>query len=76
MGRALELAEKASQLDEVPVGALVVLDGEVIGEGFNQTISSRDPTAHAEMVALRKAARRIDNYRLVNADLFVTIEPC
>lgn len=76
MARALKLAEKARELAEVPVGAVIVLDDEVIGEGFNQTITSNDPTAHAEMVALRDAARRIGNYRLVNADLFVTIEPC
>lgn len=76
MMRALELAAEAKLRDEVPVGAVVVLDDEIIGEGFNQTIFTRDPTAHAEMVALRAAAERLNNYRLVNAALYVTIEPC
>jgi len=76
MQRALALAEQARQLGEVPVGALVVLDGQVIGEGFNQPISAVDPTAHAEIVALRRAAQRIGNYRLTGAELYVTIEPC
>lgn len=76
MNRALALAEQARDLEEVPVGAVVVLDGTIIGEGYNQTITANDPTAHAEMVALRCAARQVDNYRLVNADLYVTIEPC
>ena len=76
MQRALALAEQARQLGEVPVGALVVLDGQVIGEGFNQPISAVDPTAHAEIVALRHAAQRIGNYRLTGAELYVTIEPC
>lgn len=73
---ALELAEQAAVLGEVPVGAVVVRDGEVIGRGWNQPISGQDPTAHAEIVALRDAARRVGNYRLVDADLYVTIEPC
>jgi tRNA(adenine34) deaminase len=76
MRAALRLAEAARERGEVPVGAVVVLDGTVIGEGFNQPISSHDPTAHAEVVALRDAARRIENYRLTGATLFVTIEPC
>ena len=76
MQRALALAEQARQLGEVPVGALVVLDGQLIGEGFNQPISAVDPTAHAEIVALRHAAQRIGNYRLTGAELYVTIEPC
>ncbi|TCK03057.1 tRNA adenosine(34) deaminase TadA [Marinobacterium mangrovicola] len=76
MEKALELAERAAGLNEVPVGALVVLDGEVVGEGWNQPISSCDPTAHAEILALRDAASRVGNYRLVGADLYVTIEPC
>ncbi|MBD3647255.1 MAG: tRNA adenosine(34) deaminase TadA [Pseudomonadales bacterium] len=76
MDRALELAEKAGELDEVPVGAVIVLNGEVIGEGYNQPVTANDPTAHAEMVALRDAARRVGNYRLVDADLYVTVEPC
>ena len=73
---ALELAGQARQLDEVPVGAVVVCDGLIVGSGFNQPISARDPTAHAEIVALRAAARELGNYRLTGADLYVTIEPC
>ncbi len=76
MRAALALAERAAALGEVPVGAVVVRDGEVIGEGWNQPISGQDPTAHAEIMALRDAARRVGNYRLVDADLYVTIEPC
>lgn len=76
MAKALELAEQASAAGEVPVGALVVRDGIVIGEGFNQPISSCDPSAHAEIVALRDAANKIGNYRLTGCDLYVTIEPC
>jgi tRNA(adenine34) deaminase len=73
---ALEFGRTARQRGEVPVGAVVVLDGVVIGEGFNQPISTNDPTAHAEIVALRDAAKRIGNYRLTGASLYVTIEPC
>jgi tRNA(adenine34) deaminase len=73
---ALELAGQARQRGEVPVGAVVVLEGSVIGEGFNQPISAQDPTAHAEIVAMRKAAARLGNYRLTGAELYVTIEPC
>jgi len=76
MRRALRLAEKARERGEVPVGAVVVLDGEVIGEGFNQPITLQDPSAHAEMLALRAAAKHIGNYRLQDASLYVTIEPC
>ncbi|WP_240914352.1 tRNA adenosine(34) deaminase TadA [Microbulbifer sp. SH-1] len=76
MQQALGLAAKAAELGEVPVGALVVLDGEVIGEGFNQPITASDPSAHAEVVALRAAARHMNNYRLPGATLYVTIEPC
>ena len=76
MRRALGLAVEAREMNEVPVGALVVMDGEVIGEGFNQPIASCDPSAHAEMVAVRSAAMRIGNYRLQGASLYVTIEPC
>ena len=64
------------ELNEVPVGAVVVLDGEIIGEGFNQPISTNDPTAHAEMVALRDAAKSVRNYRLTGADIYITMEPC
>lgn len=76
MTRALELAGRAEALGEVPVGAVVVLDGEEVGSGFNQPISGTDPTAHAEIMALRDAAARVGNYRLNNASLYVTIEPC
>ncbi|WOX07315.1 tRNA adenosine(34) deaminase TadA [Microbulbifer pacificus] len=76
MQQALGLAARAAELGEVPVGALVVLDGEVIGEGFNQPITASDPSAHAEVVALRAAATHMNNYRLPGATLYVTIEPC
>lgn len=76
MRRALELADLAEQAGEVPVGAVIVRDGEMLGEGFNQPISSHDPTGHAEIVALRAAARHQQNYRLPGATLYVTIEPC
>ncbi len=76
MERALDLAARAESLGEVPVGALVVLDDEIIGEGWNQPISGCDPTAHAEIMALRAAAQHQRNYRLPEAELFVTIEPC
>ncbi|HEX6162538.1 MAG TPA: tRNA adenosine(34) deaminase TadA [Vicinamibacterales bacterium] len=76
MRMALEQARAAGANGEVPVGAVAVLDGRVIGEGFNQPISSNDPTAHAEIVALRAAARTVGNYRLTNATMYVTVEPC
>jgi tRNA(adenine34) deaminase len=76
MGEALALAAEAAARREVPIGAVVVLDGRVIGRGFNQPISSGDPTAHAEVVALREAARTAGNYRLAGATIYVTIEPC
>ncbi len=76
MAKALALADAASAVGEVPVGALVVLDGEIIGQGFNQPITGCDPTAHAEIVALRQAALAQSNYRLPGAVLYVTIEPC
>lgn len=76
MARALELAANAEALDEVPVGAVVVKNGEVIGEGFNQPISSHDPTAHAEILALRSASRTEGNYRLTGSTIYSTIEPC
>lgn len=76
MQRALELAREAAARGEVPVGAVVVKEGAIIGEGFNQPISARDPSAHAEVVALREAARRLGNYRLDGATLYVTLEPC
>ena len=76
MTRALELARQARDRGEVPVGAIVVHEGAVIGEGFNQPISLADPSAHAEMQAIRMAARRLDNYRLLDATVYVTLEPC
>ena len=76
MRAALDLARRALERGEVPVGAVVVVDDVIVGEGFNQPIAAHDPTAHAEIVALRDAARRIRNYRLSGATLYVTIEPC
>ncbi|MFU8814240.1 MAG: tRNA adenosine(34) deaminase TadA [Pseudomonadales bacterium] len=76
MRRALELAELAAAAGEVPVGAVVVLDGSIVGEGYNRPISATDPTAHAEILALRDAASRLGNYRLTGATLYVTMEPC
>ncbi len=76
MREALRLAEQAALAGEVPVGAVVVKDGEIVGRGFNQPISRHDPSAHAEMVALRDAAARLGNYRLVGCELYVTLEPC
>lgn len=76
MAEALRLAAIARERGEVPVGAVVVRDGVVIGEGFNQPIGTTDPTAHAEIVALRDAGLRTKNYRLTGASLYVTIEPC
>ncbi|MEZ5493952.1 MAG: tRNA adenosine(34) deaminase TadA [Pseudomonadales bacterium] len=76
MQRALALAQQAAAKGEVPVGAVLVREGEVIGEGFNCPISSNDPTAHAEVMALRDAAKRAGNYRLPNTTLYVTVEPC
>jgi tRNA(adenine34) deaminase len=76
MRRALELAKEARLRGEVPVGAVVVLDGAVVGEGYNQPIGAHDATAHAEIVALREAGRKVGNYRLTGAVLYVTIEPC
>jgi tRNA(adenine34) deaminase len=76
MAEALALARRAEAEGEVPIGAVVVLDGRVIGRGFNQPIGAVDPTAHAEILALREAAAAVGNYRLVGADLYVTLEPC
>jgi len=73
---ALDLAREAAAADEVPVGAVVVIDGTVVGRGFNQPILRHDPTAHAEIMALRDAAARIGNYRLPGSTLYVTLEPC
>lgn len=76
MREALELARQGAQLGEVPVGAVLVKDGEIVGRGFNCPISGHDPSAHAEMVAVRDAASRLENYRLVGSTLYVTLEPC
>jgi len=77
MSHALELARHAEARDgEVPVGAVLVLDGKIIGEGWNRNISASDPTAHAEILALRDAGRRLGNYRFPGAELYVTLEPC
>jgi tRNA(adenine34) deaminase len=76
MRRALGLARRAALENEVPIGALLVLGDEVIGEGWNRPISEHDPTAHAEIVALRAGARRLRNYRLERSTLYVTLEPC
>jgi tRNA(adenine34) deaminase len=76
MRMALALADRAADAGEVPVGAVVVRDGELLGEGWNQVITARDPSAHAEIVALRMAASRVGNYRLPGTILYVTIEPC
>lgn len=76
MGRALTLARRAAAVGEVPVGAVLVRENEVIGEGWNRPIGTCDPTAHAEVVALRAAAAQIRNYRLIDSTLYVTLEPC
>jgi len=76
MSRALELAQRAAEYSEVPVGAVIVHQGNIVGEGYNQPISSCDPTAHAEVVAMRQACVSLNNYRLTGCELYVTIEPC
>ncbi|MDO9243684.1 MAG: tRNA adenosine(34) deaminase TadA [Rhodocyclaceae bacterium] len=76
MGVALDLARQAATLGEVPVGAVVVSNGEIVGRGSNQPIGRHDPTAHAEVMALRDAAARLGNYRLPGCTLYVTLEPC
>jgi tRNA(adenine34) deaminase len=76
MAEALRLAREGAVMGEVPVGAVVVRDGEIIGRGFNAPISRQDPTAHAEILALRDAARHLGNYRLPGCELYVTLEPC
>ena len=76
MTAALELAREAGACGEVPVGAVVVLNREIVGRGFNQPILRHDPTAHAEVMAMRDAASRLGNYRLIDCELFVTLEPC
>ena len=76
MRHALTLADKAESIGEVPVGACVVLNGELIGEGFNTPITDNDPSAHAELRAVKEAASTVQNYRLIDATLYVTLEPC
>lgn len=76
MRHALRLAERAGEEGEVPVGAVVVKDGQVVGEGWNRPIVDHDPTSHAEIMALRAAARALSNYRILDTTLYVTLEPC
>ena len=76
MRTALALADEARERGEVPVGAVLVMDGEILGRGYNQPVSRNDPTAHAEIVALREAGRQSGNYRLPGSTMYVTIEPC
>ena len=76
MTEALELARRARDASEVPIGAIVAIGDAIVGRGFNQPLSARDPTAHAEIVAIRAAARHVGNYRLTGATLCVTVEPC
>src|SRR5690554_4599190 len=76
MRQALLLAEQGAAMGEVPVGAVLVYQGEIVGRGFNQPIMTHDPSAHAEMQAIRQAAVNINNYRLPNTTLYVTLEPC
>jgi tRNA(adenine34) deaminase len=76
MRQALDEARLAQERGEVPIGALVVIDGKVVAKGYNQPIGSQDPTAHAEVVALRAAAKALSNYRLPGSTLYVTLEPC
>lgn len=73
---AQQLAEKAEALGEIPVGAVIIKDDQIIGEGWNQSITLNDPTAHAEVMAIRDAGRRVNNYRIVDSTLYVTLEPC
>jgi tRNA(adenine34) deaminase len=76
MGRALEQAQLALELGEVPVGAVAIYENQIIGTGFNRKESDQDPTAHAEMIALRQAARKLGNWRLIGVTLYCTLEPC
>lgn len=76
MEKALTFAKKAASKEEVPVGAVLVANNEIIGEGWNHPISANDPTAHAEIVAMREASRKLKNYRLTGTTLYVTLEPC
>lgn len=76
MQAAIDCAKQAEAQNEVPVGAVIVADNKIIAQGWNQTIQQHDPTAHAEMIALREAGKELQNYRLLNATLYVTLEPC
>ena len=76
MQRAYELAQQAEAIDEIPVGAVIVSDGKIIAEGYNLSICNNDPSAHAEMVAIRQAGQAINNYRMLDCTLYVTLEPC
>ena len=76
MQQAFALAKKAEQDNEIPVGAVVVYQGKVIGRGYNQSITTNDPSAHAEMLAIREAGQQLNNYRLIDCTLYVTLEPC
>lgn len=76
MNHALSLADKAESIGEVPVGAVIVLDNKIIGEGYNRSIIDNDPCGHAEIIAIQAAAKNIDNYRVLNATVYVTLEPC
>ena len=76
MSHALDLARRAEAAGEVPVGAVIVRDETILGEGWNQPVGKNDPTAHAEIVAIRNAARRVGNYRLPGTTLYITLEPC
>lgn len=76
MQQAIQLAYHAKSQNEVPVGAILILNNEIIGEGWNQPVSSTDSTAHAEIIALRNAAKKLNNYRLLDTTLYVTLEPC
>lgn len=76
MREALEEAKKAEAIGEVPIGAVIVRDGEIVGRGYNRRETDRDPTAHAEMIAIRKAAERLGGWRLIGCSLYVTLEPC
>lgn len=76
MAHALSLAKRAEQQEEVPVGAVIVVNDMIIGEGWNQPITNSDPTAHAEIQALRAACQQLDNYRLPDATLYISLEPC
>ena len=76
MREAIKLAKKGRELNEVPVGAIVTFRGEIVGKGYNQCVQNQDPTAHAEIIAMRAAAKHIGNYRLNECNLYVTLEPC